>query len=189
MRQGLGTSERQGYATALAGLWSGLAGTLARLEAIAAEPEALNEDALEALPGLQYALHCAGELALGLDPPSGAETAHAELAAALADARDATGEVVEALESCGADAAGALVHEWRGALFRVRLARLRLSPRQELPLLPAGPDPATTRTALISTVLVVGGTVAFAGGAVAGLWAVWALGLALVAAGFLAYRP
>ena len=40
-------------------------------------------------------------------------------------ARDATGEVVEAVDAWGAEAVEPLVYEWRGALFRVRLARLQ----------------------------------------------------------------
>ena len=188
MTQRLGTSERQGYAVALAGLWSSLSGTLVRLEAIAADPEAI-EEAVETLPALQYELHCAGEHALGLDPPAGTETAHAELAAALEDARDATGDVLDAIESCGAEALGELVHEWRGALFRVRLARMRLSPRREAAaLVPGAFELPDTRASLLTTVLVAGGTIAFAGGAVAGLWEVWALGLVLVSAGFLSFR-
>src|SRR5918912_1088567 len=99
----------------MAGLWSDLSRTLARLEAIAGEPEERFEDALDTLPPLQYALHRTGELVVGVDPPPGAEVAHAELAAALADARDATAEVLDAVETGGAEAAGVLVHEWRGA--------------------------------------------------------------------------
>jgi hypothetical protein len=94
VRPGTPTGERQGYATALAGLWTGLSRTLSHLEAIAAAPgeRLADDDALDVLPRLQYALHSASELAHGIDPPPGAERAHAELAAALADARDATGE-------------------------------------------------------------------------------------------------
>lgn len=189
MTQRLGTSERQGYAAELAGLWSGLSGTLTQLEAIAGEPEAIGGEVAETLPALQYRLHCAGELARGLDPPAGAETVHAELAAALEDARDATGEVLEALETSGPDGLSSLVHEWRGALFRVRLARMRLSPGAPKSVADEIPELPSTRTAFFSGGLVVGGTVAFAGGAVAGLWQVWVLGLVLLAAGFLVYRP
>src|SRR5437763_5653210 len=113
----------------MAGLWSGLARTLTRLEAVAADPEERLDEALETLPPLQYALHRTGELVVGIDPPPGAEVAHAELAVALADARDATADVLDALESGGPELAAVLVHEWRGALFRVRLARHRLVAR------------------------------------------------------------
>src|SRR5207237_305321 len=88
------TTSTWGYASALAGLWSDLSRTLARLEAIAGDPEERLEDALETLPPLQYALHRASELVVGIEPPPGAEVAHAELAAALEDARDATAEVL-----------------------------------------------------------------------------------------------
>ncbi len=190
MRQGLGTGERQRYATALAGLWSDLSRTLAGLEAIAGDPEErLDEDALDVLPCLQYALHRAGELTAGIDPPEGAETAHAELAAALADARDATGEVVEVLDAGGPEAAAALVHEWRGALFRVRLARHRLATVPEPTLVALDEPRRVPRAALAATALVIAGAVAFTAGATLTLWPLWALGLTLVAGGFLAYRP
>ena len=57
-----------------------------------------------------------------------ARTAHAELADALRCARDATAEVAEAVSIWGAAGVEPLLHEWRGALFRVRLARLRVAP-------------------------------------------------------------
>lgn len=130
LSQELGTGERQGYATAMAGLLGGLSQSLVRLEELAADPEEtlVDEDALAALPGLQYTLHAASETAAGIDPPADAEISHAELAAALADARDATAEIAEAAVAGGPEAAWPLVYEWRGALFRVRLARMRLAP-------------------------------------------------------------
>ena len=63
----------------------------------------------------------------GLDPPGDAEPLHHELTWALGGARDATAEVAEALDEQGLDGVAPLLHEWRGALFRVRLARLRLA--------------------------------------------------------------
>ena len=121
-----GVGER--YATQVGALWSGLARTLAELERLAADPAGLDdEDTLGSLKQLQYRLHLASEQAYGISPPSGVEPVHAELAAALAGARDATAELVEALEEDGLDAALTCLHEWRGALFRVRLARLRLT--------------------------------------------------------------
>ena len=130
MSQELGTGERHGYATAIAGLLGGLSATLTRLEQLAADPDRAfaDEDALAAFPGLQYALHAASETAAGIDPPADAEASHVEIAAALADARDATAEVAEAATAGGPEAAWPLVYEWRGALFRVRLARARLGP-------------------------------------------------------------
>src|SRR4051812_23116935 len=104
-------------------LWSGLARTLTVLDRLAAEPERLDEDETpDLLRRLQYTLHAVGERVYGLAPPPGTEGAHRELWAALAGARDATGEIVDALEEDGLHAAELLVHEWRGALFRVRLA-------------------------------------------------------------------
>lgn len=191
MRYGAGTTERERYASALAGLWGNLGATLARLEEIASDPAGrLREEAPDLLPALQYALHRAGELCVGIDPPAGAEGAHAELAAALEEARDATGEVAELADLEGPDAAALLVHEWRGALFRVRLARHRLAavPRIEVPAVP-DVDGSFNGRAATSTLLVLVGTVAFTGGAVLALWPIWALGLGLVAVGFLAYRP
>ncbi|MGH3049052.1 MAG: hypothetical protein ACRDLK_02760, partial [Gaiellaceae bacterium] len=121
-----GTPER--YATELGELWAGLAGTLGRIEAIAREPDLLDEDAsIVALRRLQYRLHAACEEAYGLQPPAGGEGVHAELSGALAAARDATAEVAEAAELGGAVGVEPLLHEWRGAIFGVRLARKRLA--------------------------------------------------------------
>jgi len=186
-----GTTERERYASALAGLWESLASTLARLEAVAADELSL-DDRSEQLPVLQNRLHWAGELVAGIEPPPGAERAHAELAAALEGARDATGEVRETLESEGAAAAWRLVHEWRGALFGVRLARHRLGLvglGTQLAARPVDPPHSFNWSAAIATALVVAGTAAFTAGAIAVLWPVWALGLALVAASFLVYQP
>src|ERR1043165_2692780 len=109
-------------------LWTGLTRTLSRLDRFAAEPERLDDDHVEAaLRRLQYSLHLAREQTYGVEPPEGAATSHAELAEALACARDATAEVAEAVAEWGADGVQPLLHEWRGALFRVRLARLRLA--------------------------------------------------------------
>ncbi len=193
MRPTLGTGEAQGYAAAMAGLWPALARTLRRLEAIAAVPEThLGDDAVvRSLPGLQYALHTAGELVHGIEPPPQSEWEHAELAAALADARDATAEIGEASEEGGVAAALPLVAEWRGALFRVRLARLRVTPQPpRAPLLrERPPDPRIDPAALTATLLALVGTLVVTTGAVLGLWPLWALGLALVAGGLVVYRP
>jgi hypothetical protein len=185
------TTERERYASALAGLWGNLGVTLARLEAIAADPSLrFREDTPRVLPALQYALHRAGELCVGIDPPEGAERAHAELAAALEEARDATGEVIELIEAEGTDAADVVVHEWRGALFKVRLARHQLAivPQAEPSDEPEA-DSALAGRAATSTLLVLFGTLAFTAGAVLAFWPLWAVGLGLVAVGFLAYRP
>ena len=192
MRPGVAGGQREGYAAALTGLWKRLGWALTELEAIAADPyELLDEDGvLERLPSLQYALHAASELVLGLRPPAAAELAHAELAAALAGARDATAEFAEVLENGGATVAEALLPEWRGALFRVRLARLRAATPKPLPAeLEPEAEPRTRGSALAATVLAISGALVFAVGATVDVWPVWALGLALFASGFLAYSP
>jgi hypothetical protein len=192
VKQGVDTGRRQRYASALADLWAGLAATLARLEALADDcADGADEEALDELPTLQYSLHRASELALGIVPPAGAETTHAELRAALAEARDATGEVAGALAEEDPDAVMALVHEWRGALFRVRLARHRLLSRPmpvQLYRAPA-PEPSFPWRALAGALLVAVGALSFTSGAVLSLWPLWAAGLAFVAGGFVAYRP
>ena len=187
--QGLDTTQRQGYASALAGLWSGLASTLTRLDAIAADPEELDASTLERLPRLQYELHRASELTFGMAPPAGAQRAHAELRAALASARDVTAEVVDAIEYGGSAEAATLVHEWRGALFRVRLARHQLGARPAAPVQPPAEPVPFPWPALAAVALTVAGVLTFTAGAIVALWPLWAAGLALVAAGLFVYRP
>jgi hypothetical protein len=174
----------------MAGLWSGLANALDDLDHLAANPASTlaSEGAVEELGGLQYSLHRALELQAGLEPPTFAAEAHAELAGALADARDATAEIAFLLEADGTDAVEPFVYEWRGALFRVRLARLRLARPHE----PNGAVELDSRfpwRALMAVALVITGALALAGGAVLGTWAISAAGLAAFAAGALAYRP
>jgi hypothetical protein len=183
-----GIGER--YATQVGALWSGLARTLSELEQLAADPDQLdNEDSLDQLRRLQYRLHSASERAYGFAPPAGIEPVHAELAAALAGARDATADLVDAVDEGGADAALPFVHEWRGALFRVRLARLRLTaPRPR----PVEREPETERTLLrpfLAFALTLAGSVAFATGAVAGPWPLWTAGLLAVCGALLLYKP
>ena len=192
MRPVVASGQREGYAAALTGLWKRLSWALTELESIAGDPtELFDEDCvLDRLPALQYALHAASELALGLRPPAGAEIAHAELAAALAGARDATAEIAEVLEHGGGIAAEPLLPEWRGALFRVRLARLRVATPKPLPAeLETEPEPTARGDALAATILVLSGATVFATGATLQLWPVWALGLALFASGVLVYSP
>jgi len=78
----------------MAGFWSGLSGTLRALDAIAGDSHRL-DGAEGTLRALQYRLHWSSELLAGLSPPDEARAAHAELADALVDARDATGEIAE----------------------------------------------------------------------------------------------
>ncbi len=179
---------REQYSTALDGLWSDLTGALIRLERIAAEPDELDESTLEVLPVLQYSLHRAGETIHGLAPLPATAEAHRELAAALEAARDVTGDVAFLLEADDREGATELVHEWRGALFRVRLARRRLLRVPQAP--PAVVDePRATALAAGALALLAAGTVAFLAGAVLVIWPLWAAGLGLVATSLLVFRP
>ncbi len=183
-----GTGEL--YAVQVSELWSGLAGTLSRLEALAQDPAQLaDDDQYESLRRLQYALHRASEDAFGLAPPPGAEPVHGELAAALAGARDATGGIVDVLDEGGTEGVEPLLYEWRGALFRVRLARLRLAaPSSEAATGEAETKPSL-RAPLLAVALVFVGLTTFVAGAAIGPWPIWAAGMLAVCASFLAYRP
>jgi len=183
--QRTGTGGTQSYATTIAGLWDGLARTLTELEALAAVPETLTA---ERLPALQYALHTAGERIAGLTPPLGAEAVHEELAAAVADARDATAEVADTVEALGEDAAAPLVWEWRGALFRVRLARRRLLNPEPLPAEPLRPSLPMPRRAAVSVALICTATVALVAGALVGHWPIVAAGVLALFGGMYAQR-
>jgi hypothetical protein len=183
-----GTGER--YVVAMGELWTPLARTLTRLDTIAGEPGRLEQhDAADALRRLQYALHLAREHAYGLTPPPGATTAHAELADALECARDATAEIAQAAALWGADGVEPLLHEWRGALLRVRLARLRLTSAPPVAR-PASNDAAPGITApLVAFLFALVGAVAFVAGATLGMWPVWVLGMLAVCGSVLVYRP
>jgi len=182
-----GTGER--YATQVGALWTGLAHTLTRLEAIAAEPERLeDEKQVEVLRRLQYGLHRASEHAFGLSPPAGTEPVHTELAGALAGARDATGRIVEAVDEWGSEAAEPLVWEWRGALFRVRLARLRLSGSSPIGPLAEPEAPFSWRAPLTALALIVAGSAMFVAGALTEQWPVWVAGMIAVCSSAAAFR-
>jgi hypothetical protein len=183
--QRTGTGGKQSYATTIAGLWDGLARALAELDALAADPETLSA---ARLPSLQYALHTAGERIAGLTPPEGAEAVHEELAAAVADARDATADVADAVEAYGEAAAAPLVWEWRGALFRVRLARRRLLHPEPLPADPLRPSLPTPRRAVMSIALICTAAIALLAGALVGHWALVAAGVLALFGGMLVQR-
>src|SRR6185436_3113738 len=109
LRQSTGTRAARGYAGTMAGFWTGLAGTLRALDAIAADGTRLDESAVGPLRALQYRLHWSSELLDGVRPPAGARDAHDELRDSLSGARDVTGEMVEAIELGGHDAAAGLL--------------------------------------------------------------------------------
>jgi hypothetical protein len=178
------------YAEELGELWTGLVRTLSRLDLAAAEPDVLDEDGAEqSLRRLQYSLHVSSEHAVGLVPPTGEETAHAELEAALLAARDATAEVAEAVSAWGAAGVEPLLHEWRGALFRVRLARLRLTQPGAAATVASAEDYEGPARPLAAFLLALVGAVAFVGGAATGTWPVWAAGMLAVGASVVVYRP
>jgi hypothetical protein len=180
-------ATRTDYGSALDELWGDTSPAVAQLERIASAPEDGLDGCIDLLPALQYALHRASEAAVGLRPPPGTAGAHAEFAAALADARDVTGDVSELASHYDYAAAHDLAHEWRAALFRVRLARRRLTRSRPLPEVERE-ETASSLHAALSLAVLVAGTGFFVAGAVLGLWPVWAIGLALVAAASLVYR-
>lgn len=176
----------QTYATELAGLWTGLSRALSDLEALAARPEQrlADCDALDTLARLRYALHSAAEMIVGIEPPEGGERAHAELALSLGQARDATAAVADALEEGGVDAIRPLVHEWRGTLFAVRMARtLGASPALDSVVHDAGSPFPPPAAALGAIFLIVLGAAAFAGGTMLHRWPIWGVGLLLLTVG------
>jgi hypothetical protein len=183
-----GTGAAQQYAGTMAGLWSGLQTTLHGLETLAADARRLDEDVVDALRLLQYRLHWSSEALAGVEPPAGARAPHEELAESLTEARDVTGEIAEAIELHGHDGARDLLLEWRGALFRVRLARMRLTDHPS-PVPAAEPAVDFTKSAAAATALTFLGVAGFVAGAVLIVWPLWAAGLALVAGGFLIHRP
>ena len=184
------TGTNQLYAEELGELWAGLLRTLSRLDVVAAEPDRLDDEGAEpTLRRLQYALHVSCEHVVGLQPPLGGETAHAELEAALACARDATAEVAEAVSIFGASGVEPLLHEWRGALFRVRLARMRLAPPPQAPARPRYDERHSLVRPLIAFLLALFGAVGFVGGATTAIWPIWTAGLIAVCASVLVYRP
>ena len=179
-------ATRRDYRSSLDELWATTSPAVAQLEQIASAPDEELDDSVDLLPALQYALHRASETAVGLRPPPATAAAHEEFAAALADARDVTGDMSELAETYDWDAAHDLTHEWRAALFRVRLARRRLIRTRPLPVIP--PDaPSEARAATLSLLCLIVGTGLFTAGAVLALWPIWVVGLALVAAASLVY--
>ena len=189
VRQTLTTGSPRVYAAAMGGLWVDLELTLARLDALAADPGRLVEDR-NCLPGLQYELHRAAELVSGLSPPAGAAAVHEEFAQALAEARELTAEMSEALSIGGAEAAAPLVWEWRGVLFRVRFARRRLERPRSQPAT-ARPDSARASTGqhIVAASAIAIGSALVLVAALLGMWLLVAVTLAGTVAGSILLRP
>jgi len=163
--------------------------TLARLDTLARDPAALGEDDCVELRALQYALHRASEAAVGFAPPEDRELEHDELADALAEARDMTAEIADALEHRNADAAAALVWEWRGALFRVRFARLRLDRPRTVPAPPALRTPDPHYPPAVAAGAVALGSVLLLLAALLGLWLLVAMTLVATLAASVLLHP
>ncbi len=188
VKQTLGSESPRAYADTMAGLWIDLHRTLARLDRVAADAELLLDD-VDSLPTLQYELHRAAELVDGLAPPDGAESVHEELVEALAEARELTAEIAAGLAHGGVEAAAPLVWEWRGALFRVRFARVRLERRRLAPVVAdAVSAPPQRRPLLAAAAVAIGSTLVLLA-ALLGLWLVVAFMLAGTVAGSVVLRP
>jgi hypothetical protein len=173
----------------MAGLWIDLELTLARLDSLAGDPERLLDDR-ETLPALQYDLHCAAELVSGLTPPDDSALVHEELAEALAEARELTAEIGEALALGGLELAAPLVWEWRGVLFRVRFARVRLErPRSARTATVEPSAPAISRPPVLAAGAVTIGSALVLVAALLGLWLLVAFTLAGTFAGSVLLRP
>ena len=155
--------------------------TLSQLEALALEPSGLgDEETLATLRRLQHRLHRASEDAYALPGR--------ELAVALAAARDATAELVDAAVAEGLDAAALRLHAWRGALHRARLARLRAEGAS--PPKPArAPERPRLHATSIAVVLALAGAALLAAGAGLDEWPLWAAGILAVCGSLLAYPP
>jgi hypothetical protein len=191
LRTSAGTGTREGYGQALAELWERLGRAMSDLDALAATPaEQLLEEAGPLLPRLQYDLHLASETALGLTPPPESEQGHEELAQALVLARDATAELLDAVEAGDLEAAAGMTYEWRGALFAVRLARLRLTAADRSAAFFERIEHRSgfRRTAVATGLLVALALAAIVAGSVAGLSPAVAGAVVLLAAAGLAAR-
>ena len=81
-----------------------------------------------------------------------------------------------------------VLEEWRGALLRVRLARMRLAtPKPAAALVLSQRDGIAQP--LAAFLLALGGALAFVAGATLGAWPLWGAGIVAVCGSVLAYRP
>ncbi len=151
--------------------------TLALLERAASDPDLLVE-LEDDLAGLRYALHVAAERTPSLAPWLWVEEGYERLSLALADARDETAYVSEALALGGREAAAGLVWEWRAALFGVRLALREV----EEELIAGPPGLAAPRRLELPVLPLVLGVAAVVGGALVHVWPLWLAGFVVVAA-------
>jgi hypothetical protein len=173
VRQQEATTRPGPYAAALADVARDLGVTLDRLDDLAAHPVLLADpERASQLAPCQYRLHAAAEAVLSLAPPAEAEALQSDLADALVAGREATAAIVVALER--GEPLGSLVYEWRGALFRVRVARSDLA--REAEGRRGLPGFAWTRIHGIALLLVA--LVAIATGAHESAWLVVAGGVA-----------
>ena len=73
-----------------------------------------------------------------------------------------------------------MLHEWRGALFRVRLARLRLTGAADAAPRRRGDEIPRLHAPLVASGAHVVGAAAFAVGATLGPWPLWVAGMLAV---------
>ena len=123
-----GTDER--YSVAMGDLWSGLARTLARLDVARRRARAARRRTARrtSLRRLQYALHLAARARLRARAAARRCEPLTRSSPTRSPARATRPPTSPRPSRSGAPTASTpLLHEWRGALFRVRLARLRLA--------------------------------------------------------------
>jgi hypothetical protein len=148
---------------------------LARLEAIAADPNAREShpELLETLTRSQYDLHLGSEHVWGLTPPAGTGLAHSALAIALADARDMTSRVAAALADGDSYGFERLQPEWWRTLRAAQLARRKVfgrrPKRRPLGLRDVAPQ-------FVALAIAVSGGVLISAVAVP-IWPLWGAGL------------
>jgi hypothetical protein len=115
---------------------------------------------------------------------------HEEFAQALAEARDLTAEMSEALSRGGCEAAAPLVWEWRGVLFRVRFARLRLErPRLQPAVAEDASSTKSKAQPIVAATAVAVGSALVLFAALLGLWLLVAITLTGTVVGSVLLRP